>query len=83
MSQLKSDWLKGKNPEEVKAIKEALAHNVALREAVLSLVDRVEAEERRHEISLEEYNNPSWAYKQADRNGALRMLNKFRSLFTM
>lgn len=79
----KSDWftdVSGKDKEELTYV---LQNNPTLIQAFLKILDRMEKEEGRHETSVSEYDSPSWAYKQADRNGAKRIISKVRALFTI
>lgn len=40
-------------------------------------------EEESKETSTSQYKDPSWAYAQADRNGAKRMVRKLSALFNV
>jgi len=78
---LKSEWLRGKSSKEQEEISTVLRHNTILIKSFLEILDRMEEQEHRQEIQSSDYDSPSWAYKQADRNGAKRALSKIRSLF--
>lgn len=78
---LSADWFKDKSQKDKEAIEFTLRNNPALIQAILDIIDRYDQEQSRTEISLSEYDSPSWGYKQADRNGAKRQLAKFRQLF--
>lgn len=81
---LKTDWfISCKTPEEKKDLEYVLQNNPILFNAILDILDRMENEESRQETSSVQYESPSWAYQQADRNGAKRMINKVRALFTI
>lgn len=74
-------WLKGKDPKQIEAIKFALENNTTLIETLKDILVEFEAQEARAEWNAEQYDSPSWAYKQADRNGAMRVIQKIRNLF--
>lgn len=78
---LKSDWGRNKSPKEKEEIEYVLRNNTILITAFFEILDRMEAEETRQEIQTADYDSPSWAYKQADRNGAKRAYDKVRKLF--
>lgn len=63
-------------------IKEILESSPTLVEIFLSVLDQMEQEDSRQETSQADYDSPSWAYKQADRNGARRAYGRVRGLFT-
>lgn len=78
---LKTDalWFKG-IPEDGTAEREKdlLSYRNAfdaLREVLVELEDNTPPKA--------DYDSPSWAYKQADRNGANRILNRIRKLITV
>ncbi len=80
---LSTDWYAGKTQKEQEAIEFVLRNNVALIQAVLDVIDRYEKEEDRGETNLTQYDSPAWGYKQADRNGARRALQKVKNLFNI
>lgn len=81
--QFSTDWFKDLSAEQKEEIKGTLRNIPFLRDTVLSILQRYEDEEIRSETTLAEYDSASWAYKQADRNGARRVLKKVKSLFTI
>lgn len=83
MQNLPTIWLRDKTPKEQEAIKELLKHNTLFINEFLSVLDKMESEELRKETTESQYDNPSWAYKQADSNGARRAYRKIRALFNM
>lgn len=78
---IKTDWLRGKVGKEAEDLEYVIRNNPILIEAFLEILKRYEKEEDRGEITLDQYDSPSWGYKQADRNGARRAYAKVRSLF--
>ncbi len=83
MNRPKSDWFIDVSGKEKDELIYVLQNNPILIQAFLKILDRMEKEEARSETQLSEYDSPSWAYKQADRNGARRIISKVRALFTI
>lgn len=81
MQSLPTTWLKGKSKEEIESLVSLLGNSSFLCNEILNILDQLDAEEARAETSLDEYDNPSWSHKQADRNGARRAYRKIRALF--
>ena len=81
MSKIKTAWFKNKTAREKEEITYVLQNNVLLREALFSILDQMREAEERKEIQSNQYENPSWAYRQADINGAKRILQEVRALF--
>jgi hypothetical protein len=74
---LQAVWLKGlKGEEREKRIKEILAYRNAFNALKELLGDQ-------YEESVPDYDCPSWSHKQADVNGANRMLRKIINLITI
>lgn len=75
---MKTSWTKGKNPELSKEIRASFAGSVVMRKRLQEVV-RGKIEES---LSTKEddYDNPSWAYKQADSVGYRRALKEINSL---
>lgn len=83
MSQkIQSKWTKGLNEKERENLKLLLFNNSVLMERVLLIVTEYETEVRNKELRSEEYDNPSWAYKQAFHNGQHHAYAKIKRLFT-
>lgn len=70
-----------KDPKELEYL-HAIFSNPFFQEALGKMVENLLAEESRKETSVSQYDNPSWAYAQADRNGAKRAYRKLTSLLT-
>lgn len=77
------DWAKGLTEEQKNEIHGTLKNIPFLRETLLSIIQRYEEEESRGETTLSDYETASWAYKQADRNGARRAFKKVKALFNI
>lgn len=77
-----ADWFQNRSGKEKEDIEYLLRNNSVLIEAFLEILTRYEQQEIRSEISTSQYDNPSWAYKQADTNGARRAFAKVRALFS-
>lgn len=78
---IKTAWFKNRNSREKEELEYVLRNNVLLKEAILSILETMKDTEERKEIRPDAYENPSWAYKQADINGAKRVIEEIRSLF--
>lgn len=81
MTKLPLAWLEGLEGKEKEDIEYVLRNNKILIGIFLKLLDRMEQEEIRAETNISEYDSSSWAFKQADRNGAKRAYRKIRTLF--
>jgi hypothetical protein len=53
----------------------------ALVERLKELLEEFRKEEERADLTLKDFENPNWAYLQANRNGAKRALAKVEALF--
>ena len=82
-NRLCSDWFRELSEKEKSDLEYILRNNTILVSSLLKILTRYENEENRSEISASQYDNPSWAYKQADTNGAKRAYAKIRALFNM
>lgn len=70
-------WLKGFSPDQYEDRKKEVA---GFKRAFNALIELLEKE---GEDSTPDYNYPSWAYKQADVNGANRKLKEIIKLITL
>jgi len=68
-----------KDEKEKEALLFILQNNRVLIDRLLLILEKFEAEE--DVLTTQDYDSPSWAYKQADRNGAVRSLRKVKKLF--
>lgn len=82
LSDLPADWRRDLDEKTIEGIDFLIKNNLAFTEQLLKILDRYADEEERREITLASYDNPNWAYAQADRNGARRALQKVRKLFS-
>lgn len=48
----------------------------------LAILDHLEAREERVELSVSQYDSPSWAYRQAHINGARQVYQTLRQYLT-
>lgn len=72
-----------KDPEEVTRFKRHLLNSKSILERQSQIMDEMERELDQAETNPDQYNSPSWAALQADRNGfrrALRRIKKLNSL---
>ncbi len=71
-------WLKSFTPDQYEDRKKKVA---SYKNAFADLKELLEKE--MEDIPAPDYNNPSWAYKQADINGANRKLKEIIKLITL
>lgn len=69
-----------KDPKELEYLESVLS-NGFFQEAVDRMLGLLLDEEEGKETSTSQYKDPSWAYAQADRNGAKRIVRKMSALF--
>lgn len=81
MTKLPLVWSKGLSQKDIEALEYVLRNNSILIPKLLEIIDQMIEEETNSEVTLKEYDSPSWGYKQADRNGAKRAFKKVRNLF--
>ncbi len=74
-------WSEGRVGKDKEDIEYVLKNNRILIERLLEILEKYDQEEFRAEVTLSEYDSPSWSHKQADRNGARRAFRKVRQLF--
>ena len=76
---LLTKWFKyTKNDQERRELTQTINNS----RYILDLLERIIQDEITEEekTKLDDYNSPSWAYRQADRNGALRVLRQILTL---
>ena len=71
-----------KDPKELEYLHTVFS-NGFFRDALEKMFMKLLAEEERKETSVKQYEDPSWAYSQADRNGYKRALRKMSSLLSI
>lgn len=81
MATLQLKWFEGLSPKEKESLEFVLQNNPVLIPRLVEIIDSYEQEELRVERTKAQYDNPSWAYTQADRNGALRAYSNIKQLF--
>lgn len=72
-----SIWFQGMKEDD----KQKLIHSLKSSDLSQRLQSILEDWERQLEPTIKDYESPSWAYKQAHRNGMLEVYKKLRSLF--
>lgn len=79
--QLKTEWIKGLKPDEVKRFKELFSGSTLvldkLREICYNNIRKIENQSR------SQYESPSWAYLQADNNGYRRAYREMIELLSL
>ena len=78
---LKTEWIKGLNPEEVKRFKELFSNSTLVLDKLRSIcynnIRKIENSSRA------QYESPSWAYLQADNNGYARAYREMIELLSL
>ena len=67
-----TEWFRGLSEKDKKGLEETLRNSTYLLTHIQRVLTRRLEEARKGEISLEEFDNPSWAYKQAFTLGQIR-----------
>lgn len=79
---LSLEWTKGVSPDRKEGIVLAIRNSTVVAAQVLKLCDEWEAELTAAETKVADFDTPSWAYKQAYRNGDRARIRKLRDLFS-
>jgi hypothetical protein len=76
-------WFKGERDKKVRDdFEKMLRHDGVVLGRLRDVIDELREEIERQETSIEDFDSPSWALKQASRLGEKRGLNKVRDLLT-
>lgn len=75
-------WTKGlaKGSQEAKDVEEAFASSALIRRRLASIIEEFYQSEMKSRIASNEYENPAWAFKQADAVGYARALKRIQSI---
>ena len=79
---LSVEWYHGVQKENHPNLEASLFNAGFIQQQVLRLCDRWEEELDAQESKLTDYDTPSWAAKQAHRNGDRSRIRKIRELFS-
>ena len=79
---LSLEWFKGIPPEKKQSFEETIRNSTTVLQQLSNLLDVWEAELDRSESQIADYVSPSWANKQAHRNGDRARLRKLRDLLS-
>jgi len=71
---MKNSWCSGLEPDAKKLMRGYFSSSTLLRERMKKLLEDKIRVRGSNVIALDEFDKPSWAYKQADRNGYERAL---------
>lgn len=72
-------WTKGLSDKEKEDLEVQLRNSVVLRRLLLILNEKLQTLSDQ-EVSVQDYDDPSWAFKQAHRNGERKGLKTIRDL---
>jgi len=79
---MKTSWTARLQPEQQKEVIDAFKSSALLRNRLKVILEGKEAATIKAKVSDSEFENPSWAYKQADLGGYIRALEEVISLIT-
>jgi hypothetical protein len=77
---LKTSLLKGLDEKDKKEMKGLFIEALRLRQLFIKRLEEKKAEVQTERLSKTDYDNPSWAFKQAELNGYERSMNELISL---
>lgn len=81
-SRLSVEWFTGlKTEEEKEYFRRSIYASRQVLDKLLEIMNKRKASIS--SVTREDYDSPSWAYKQADRNGALREIESVIKLLTL
>lgn len=81
---MKTAWFKGVKTDEEKTKREASVRASShILDLIKDLMDEDERSLSNSEIASKVYDNPNWAYRQADVNGYRRCLKVYKELFNL
>jgi hypothetical protein len=81
MTGISTEWIRGLPKDEQEDFEKSLRHSTVVLSRLVALLDEQLKNLDRIENSVEVYDSPSWAYKQAHINGERSRLTKIRQLF--
>ena len=79
---MKTSWCKGLEPDAKELMKGYFGSSALLRERMKHILEEKIRVRSSNSIALSEFDNPSWAYKQADKIGYERALLEIIELIT-
>lgn len=82
MRGLSLEWFKGVPSERKEGVEAAIRNSTTALMQLSNVVDAWENELNRSETVITDYDNPSWAARQAHRNGDRARLRKLRDLLS-
>ena len=79
---MKSSWFSGLEPDAKEQMESHYRSSPILRERLTHIIEGKISNRLKETRSLEAFDNPSWAYKQADSNGYERALLEIINLIS-
>jgi len=79
---MKTSWTKGLNEEQITQLRQDFVGGVLLRERLTHLLTEKQQASTKKSRNEEGYENPNWAYLQADARGYERALSEVISLIS-
>ena len=79
---MNSLWTKGikRGSQEAIDVRDAFNGSLAARKRLVEMLEAMQKEEIDSKISDAAYDNPSWAYKQADSVGYMRAIDRLKKV---
>lgn len=79
---MNSLWTKGikRGSQDALDVKEAFTSSLAARRRLVEILTIMQEEEIAAKIKDAAYDNPSWAYKQADSVGYIRAIERLKNI---
>lgn len=79
---MKPAWTKGikKGSQEAKDVEDAFNSSTFVRKRLVEIIENMYQEEVAKRIKEDEYENPAWAFKQADAIGYARALRNLQNI---
>ena len=79
---MKTAWTAGLNAQQKEEIRSAFVANAALRQRAIEMMQKKMEGSMHKSRNSDTYENPNWAYLQADARGYERAMQEIISLFT-
>jgi hypothetical protein len=82
MKALSVEWTKGLDQKAKESLEQTIRNSTTALTRLLEIVEEREAELTRKECSVDDYDTPNWAVRQAHRNGERSQLRKLKDLLS-
>ena len=79
---MKTSWVSGLEPDAKKQMEDYFKSSPILRERLAYILENKAKNIRSVNLAVKQFESPSWAYKQADRNGYERAIAEIIELIS-